>query len=135
MDVKEYTARKLGEQIVAAEIHLTDYLQEGEKQHTSTHITPTDFCIECLGKHALAIMQFAQEGTQFFNTDPYFSRVYAEGTKLYNDLPNFNNKLAEEHYNRLRELRKEIISKHILLDALPSTAKYSHLNGNHIMGV
>ncbi len=131
MDVKEYTARKLGEQLVAAEIHLTDFLQEGVKHHNNGHIIPTDFCIECLAKHALAISQFAQEGTQFFNADPYFSRVYDEGTKLYNDLPNFDHKLAEKHCNQLRELRKEMVSKHLLLDALSNT-QYNHLKGNHV---
>lgn len=127
MDVKEYTARKLGEQLVAAEIHLTDYLSE-----QSNKSDKNDFCVECLAKHSLAITQFSQEGTQFFDCDPYFGRVYKEGCALYNDLPKFDKSKAEQHFETLRELRKEMVAKHLIMGP-PSVNNSAHFGG-HVKG-
>lgn len=129
MDVQEYTARKLGEQMVAAELHLTDYLQENGGIPTDLPLdlpkgTPkdtvgdTDFCIECLSKHALAIAALAQEGTQFFDSDPYFAKVYDAATDMYDKTPNFCRESALKCYTKLRELRKALVAKHLILGSI-----------------
>lgn len=133
IDVQEYTTRKLGEQLVAAETHLTDYMQD-IKDVSSKDSSGNDFCVECLAKHALAISQFAQEGTQFFKADPYFNRVYDEGVSLYKDLPTFDSSKAKKHYDKLRDLRKEMVSRHLLLNAIANEGSNNHFNGNHVSG-
>ena len=133
MDVQEYTERKLGEQMLAAEIHLTDYLQ-GVKKGSNDIYEGEDFCVECLAKHALAISELSQEGTQFFNADPYFGRAYNEGLSLYNDLPDFDVTKANSHYESLRILRKELVAKHLVIGNYTNTKTVNHFNGKHING-
>jgi hypothetical protein len=136
MDVQEYTERKLGEQMMAAEIHLTDFLQ-GERDSIGNFIGE-DFCVECLAKHALAISEFSQEGTQFFNADPYFRRTYEEGLALYNDLPDFDDSKAKKHYDEIRKLRKELVAKHLLIGintiSTTNSSNANHFSGKHMGG-
>jgi len=109
-DVKEYTARKLGEQLLTSEIHLTDYLQDMENKGGEQN-----FCVECLAKHSLAISGLAQEGTQFFQGAPIFTNIYNTANDLYNALPDFNIDKAKRYYNELRELRKDLVAQHLIL--------------------
>lgn len=140
MDVKEYTAQNLGEQMVLAEYHLTDYLRETGGIPTEieeaikgefTDTPDKDFCIECLAKHALAIGGFAKEGTQFFDADPYFSEVAQMATALYNTVPSFDRDKALKFYKNLRFLRKNLVAKHLILgDRLQQFT--NHLISDHI---
>lgn len=129
MDVQKYTAQKLGEQMVAAELHLTDYLQENGGIPTELPLDlpkdapreatgDSDFCIECLSKHALAIAALAQEGTQFFDNDPYFAQVYDVATNMYDETPKFCRESAVKCYTKLRELRKALVAKHLILGSM-----------------
>lgn len=122
-DVKAYTAIKLGEQLLTAELHLTDYLQgisDGSEE--------SDFCVECLAKHSLAISGLAHEGTQFFNGAKVFSSIYVTANNLYNTLPDFNLDKAKEYFDKLRGLRKNLVAQHLILGVNINNDKPNSLN-------
>lgn len=142
MDVKQYTAQNLGEQMVLTEYHLTDYLREtgGIPEDIGAYKTPqpqvglkedAEFCIECLSKHALALGGFAKEGVQFFQGNPYFAKVSELATDLYNATPDFDRDKALQFYNNLRTLRKNLVAKHLILGNLETQTTH-HLSGEHI---
>ena len=144
IDVKKYTQEKLAEQIVAAELHLTDYLKVANYQGDQSCVkclaggtckscgaeTSTDFCIDCLAKHALAIRVLSEEGTMFLDNDPIYSWIYDIGSRLYSDLPHFQLDQAvksgdpaaikaeldraELYRAALRNARKRIVRRHLI---------------------
>lgn len=127
-DVKEYTARKLGEHMLATEIHLTDYMQDSNK--TINTEEDKDFCVECLAKHALAISALAQEGSQFFDNATIFTNIYNTTVELYNDVPDFKLDVAKKYYDNIRKLRKDLVAQHLILGIKPprdNTGSQKHL--------
>lgn len=126
IDVKEYTARNLGEQLTAIEIHLTDFLKNAGNALKEDE---QDFCIECLAKHALAMGQFSKEGIQFFENDPFYKESYDKSVQLYNDTPQLNEKKASVYYYTIRSLRKQLVAMHLILS---NALKNKHFPVSHI---
>jgi hypothetical protein len=144
VNVQKYTQEKLAEQIVAAELHLTDYIKIANSKGNQSCVrclalgeckecgtdTSSDFCIDCLGKHSLSIRVLSEEGTMFCNNEPIYTWIYDIGSKLYNALPYFNLEeaikngseeqvkreleLANLFRNALRNARKRIVRRHII---------------------
>lgn len=141
MNVQEYTAQNLGEQLVLAELHLTDYLREtggipvgievDTLPQSQAGAKDKEFCVECLTKHALAISGFAKEGVQFFPGHPLFPQVSEVATQLYQSTPDMSREVASKMFNLLRTLRKQLTAQHLILDNAPPTTT-QHFPTNHI---